>query len=512
MRTFHRLSALACLFVCLFVSITLSAPVRASVPASGERARVVPVQTACVAGDVPKQSLPYEKIAQDFAKGHGLDATQPESIGYEDALAKAFVQLKLGAFDVRFPRASLEKHSEDLRDSARALIVAQEKWLDWLAPAGGDQKSLRDDLKILANWVKGWKVQSLVRAKDQTEPDMARLLNAPDPIAQASQRLYDALGRGAALGPVREQASPVRLVIAPTRKDFAEFIYFVGWIVPDNRGLFWLDNVPDWTQCYVGSDQVIALEYAAANRKSEDYTLGTPMDEVLEQQVVQLAMNSLFGMLYGEKLPGPFIGGLSMNLVIDAYGAVRTRIDGDTRSKVTAKREVFVAGGASEGGFLGKNSAETKWRENGGKDHFLVALRNAQEEGAKLCKDSKTKHACFSIRSDSEVEKWAAVAPFLGEASASAKAPPKEFAGDFAEFYRAYKSAFMFWLQTKAMPSEKAARERFAVLLKKLADPNLTGDFEEVFKEVYEGAPLSSPEVDKESLEGRFLNWLSRQK
>jgi hypothetical protein len=461
---------------CLLALAAILGSARAA-PAGGARAV-----------DDPKGALPYEQIAKNYATAIGLGSPEPTAIKYEDVLGKAFVQIKLGAFDLRFPRADIDKRADELKASAMALLVAQEKWLDWLAPAGGDQKQLRDDLKILVNWVKAWKGPNFTKAKEGTEIDLAKVINAPETTQTASQRLFDALARGAALGPAREQAQPVRLIVAPTRKEFAEFIYFFGWITPDQRGLFWLDNAPDWTSAYLLNDQLIALEYAAANRQPTDYSLGTKMDEVMPQQVVQLAMNALFSAYYGERVTAPFIGGLSMNLVIDAYGEVRTRIDGDT------------------------NSAETKWRENGGRDHFLNTLKAAQEEGAKVAKDEKNKPACFSIRSDDGGQKWAAVAPFLGSASADTKPPPKEFVGDFAEFYRAYKSAFIFWLQTKSQGGEKASREKFAVLLRKLADPNMTGDFEAVFKEVYDGAPLSGPGADKDTLEGKFLIWLSRQR
>ena len=101
---------------------------------------------------------------------------------------------------------------------------------------------------------------------------------------------------------------------------------------------------------------------------------------------------------------------------------------------------------------------------------------------------------------------------FLGSAAANTQAPPETFQGEFAELIRAYKSSFIYWLQTKSKGGEKASREKFAALLKKLADPNLQSDFEAVFKDVYDGAPLSAPDADKTSLEGQFLIWLSKQK
>jgi hypothetical protein len=201
-----------------------------------------------------------------------------------------------------------------------------------------------------------------------------------------------------------------------------------------------------------------------------------------------------------------------MNLVIDVYGVVNTRVDGDTRSKFTAARDIFVPGGQSEGGQLAKHSAETRWRENQGRDHFLPMLKRAQDEAAPLAKNEKNKLACFAVRADSGGGAHLVRAPFLGAVAADSKPPPDAYKPDWAEFLRAYKSAFIHWLQTAAAGNEKASGERFALLLRKLADPNLASGFEAVFQEVYEGAPLSQAEAGKDCLEGRFLAWLSRQK
>lgn len=453
--------------------------------------------------------LPYEKIAKDFAKAHGLADAAPDTIEYEAVLAKSFVKLELGAFDVRFPRSALATHSDEFKTCGQALVKSQEEFIEWLAPTSVD-KTLRDDFKTLTAWVKSWKPLAIANGKSGEETDMYKLLAASEAQITASKHVFDALAKGQALGPAREKPLQPRLILLPTRKLFSEFVYFTGWIKPDERGIFWLESVPDWTQCYVAEDQVIALEYGIASRPPHDYTSGTPMDEILLQQVSQLGMNSLFSAHYKERVPGAFIAGLSMNLVIDAYGSVQTRVDGDTRSKVTQKRDVFIAGGNSQGGFLAKNSAQTKWRENGGKDHFIPTLRGAQDDGAKIAKDAKNKMAVFAIRSDDGGDKWPAVAPFF-DAAAVAPNPEAKFQGDFAEFLRAYKSAFIFWLQTKSQVTEKPSREKFAMLLKKLADPNLEADFEAVFKEVYDGAALSAPDTDKESLEGKFLVWLSKQ-
>src|SRR5439155_20313639 len=66
--------------------------------------------------------LPYEKIAKDYATSLGLDTSKPEEISFEDVLAKHFVPLHLGLFDVRFPAVDLEKRAEDFRGCAGAVL------------------------------------------------------------------------------------------------------------------------------------------------------------------------------------------------------------------------------------------------------------------------------------------------------------------------------------------------------------------------------------------------------
>jgi hypothetical protein len=243
----------------------------------------------------------------------------------------------------------------------------------------------------------------------------------------------------------------------------------------------------------------------------EDYSSGEALNKrdpkVMEQQLVQLSVFRVFDAFYGEKVPAALSTGMAMNLVIDQFGEVNTRVDGDLRGRTAGKREVFVAGGASTGGFLGKNSAETRWREDHGKDRFVRVLRLTQKEGGGLDKEAKNKAAVFAIRSDKGGDHHPAKAPFFG--AAPAPAPPEAFHGDFAEMQRGYRCAFTFWLQNKAAGADKVSREKFAQLLEKLADPAL--EFEAAFAAVYDGAALSDAEAGKDSLEGKFLLWLAKQ-
>ena len=78
----------------------------------------------------------------------------------------------------------------------------------------------------------------------------------------------------------------------------------------------------------------------------------------------------------------------------------------------------------------------------------------------------------------------------------------------FSEALRAYKSAFLYYLQTQAAGAGAKSREKFAQLLCKFADPKGSGEFEALFTQIYEGVALSDAECSKNSLEGRFLAWL----
>ncbi len=458
--------------------------------------------------------LDYEKIAKEFAGRLGLDTEKPQGIQLDAVYEKYYVHASLGAFHVEWPISELPSHAKEFKECCEALVKCQETWLDWVQIKASDQKAIRADLRNVLKWVQGWSVPTLARGKGGA--DVVTLAPQQPTTVQAYARFNDALQRLTPIGPGRELPEQVQLVFAPTRQDFAEFVYFSGWIMPDLRSALWIDSVPDWTQCFVQDAQVIGLQYAINGRPAQDYTSGSWMNErdpdVMQQQITQLSMNALFINHYKDRVPGAFISGLSMNMVVDTYGVVNTRVDGDTRSKQTQKREVFIPGGASSGGFLAKTSAETRWRENAGADHFLPTLRLAQNEGGDEAKGDKNKPACFSVRNDAGGAKYVVRAPFLGSAAAETKPPPAEFNGDWAEFLRAYKSGFIYWLQTAAVGNEKVSKERFATMLRKLADPNLTTDFEAVFQEVYEGAPLSNPDVDKNCLEGQFLRWLPKSR
>jgi hypothetical protein len=458
----------------------------------------------------------FARATQVFLSERGAEATTPDLDGFEAAVKDHFVWVQLGLFEVRFPLSGLAEHPERLRESAAALVKSELQLLEWVGPLGLEQKALHDDLVAIDRWIKGWKDAALKKVAGKPAPDLAEALAAPEAVRAALDRAKDAMIRGDVLGVPRE-GGPIRTYLMPTRKDFVEFVAFSGWTRGEQRGNFWMESAVGWAMCFVDDAQIVALEYAVVGAPPSEYAQGSAMNEDdptrMQQQVVQLAMNSLFDVYCGGRVPPAFVQGLSMNLVIDLYGQIDTRVDGDVHSRETQKREVFIPGGDPDGGMLPKNSAESRWRERKGADHFLKILRLAQKEGRDLAEKTDTEAAVFGVRDDhgSGGQIQAVRAPFLGGAAASSGAIPESFAGDFDELLRAYKSAFIFWLQSEAGGGTKTSKEKFASLLKRLADPAQEGDFETAFSAIYDGAPLSDAQASTASLEGKFLAWLQKQ-
>jgi hypothetical protein len=461
-------------------------------------------------------SFDFEKAARLFLTARGSEATAADAIDFEGIIDEHFLWLQLGLFDVRFPSTGMAEHSEQLRECAAALVQAQVKLLDWLQPLGSDQKALRADLGVLAQWIKGWKAPDLQKIQGRPAPDFFAATAASEAVRAASKRTSEAMIGGAAVGLPREDGEDIRLYLMPTRKDFVEFVALTGWIRVEQQESFWVDGAIDWAMCFLDHDQIIPLEYAVARKSPGEYEQGSPMNEksptCMQEQVVQLALNSLFDTYSAGRVPAAFVQGLSMNLVIDVFGEIDTRVDGDVRSRATQKREAFVPGGDPDGGWLPKNSADSRWRDTKGADHFVRAMRLAQKEGKELAEKDENEAAVFGLRSDDGSKIQPVHAPFLGQGASSEDAVPEAFVGDFAEMLRAYKSTFIHWLQTEGGKSAKASKERFARLFQKLAAPGEGTEFETAFAEIYEEAPLSDATASTASLEGRFLVWLQKQK
>jgi hypothetical protein len=85
---------------------------------------------------------------------------------------------------------------------------------------------------------------------------------------------------------------------------------------------------------------------------------------------------------------------------------------------------------------------------------------------------------------------------------------PAEFLDDYLELHRAYRAAFVHWLQGNGMKSKPASAEQFAVLMRRLAEQAKDVDFDGLCRELY-GVALSAKDPGTDTLERRFLAWVA---
>jgi hypothetical protein len=426
------------------------------------------------------------------------------------------VRVPAGAFELEFPAAGFgdAEGVERLQRVTLALLDAQRRWVDWVEPTGEAAGELRAALDALREQADEWDGRQLARLAGESG-DLLELLGGGEELRAAVELTREELPR-LVPGAARSSRLPVRMLLLPDRELFVQFLCYAGWSRPELRGSFWVEGIETWTNSFIDDLQVYAMEYAApGGRWDEGMSMSHASETGLEEQMVQLAMGDLLERLYGGALPASFVGGVSTNLVIDLYGEVDTRVDGDLGGRTTSARETFVPGGQSYGGVLPKNRADSSWREHQGAGYFVGVLRASQKKGRKARRldgtQSPNRDGTFVLEPVGGRERYAVGAPILGPAAGERSAPPSAFQGEYQEFLRAYRSAFLYWLQTEAAGKEDASRAAFAALLGELAGAASSDAMDAAFTRIYE-APLSNEEADKDCLEGQFLRWLSKQR
>ncbi len=462
--------------------------------------------------------IPHQRLVDEVLVRSGRAEASADTFSTEEFLTEGYVRIRLGLFEVLMDRVSVRElqDADNFVKVCVSLLTLQECWLDWVEPSvdADALKSLRKDFKELKRWlgkVRGSQISKLAKGLEdwgvEEESDLYVGLRTRASLRAVAERLAESMGRGAFMGLARED-SPESIILAPRRRPFVEWVALAGWVYPELRGGFWHDGIADWTQFYMDRYKVMALEFAAPGAGVANWTAGMAMnsrvDTGMEQQLTQLACNSLVDSYYGERIPESLAGALSVNLVIDVFGECRTRVDGDLRTRRTEAYERFVPGGRSEGGWLPAISADSWWRteSNYGADRFSGPLNMAQKNGYK---DSRDRIRAFRLRNDADSAKFVVKAPFLGLAAAEMPVPPSSYVGDYKELLRSYRTAFVNWLHHER---GNRAEETFAALLVELAQT--PQDLEEVLAETY-GLPLSTEELTSKDLEGQFLHWILKQ-
>ncbi|MDF1800217.1 MAG: hypothetical protein P1V81_13640 [Planctomycetota bacterium] len=467
---------------------------------------------------VAEDGIDFERHANGFALDHNLVGVDEWDIDFRAILEKGYAHVSLGLFEVYYPIPDLQdsKKAATFRGLCLHVLDMQQLWLDMLKPETGKLKQVESDLKLMRKWVAGWSISKLGKLDPKGEHDLLLAFKDTKRYGEASDRLQASFLRGESLGMAREEAQPAPLVLCPTRKEFVRLVCYAGLVFEEERDNYWADDLHTWIEGRIMDLRVIALEYADTERAASDIYGGSPMnvrrEDELEQHVIQRAFLSLLQNYYGDRMDPALAVGLAINVDIDLFGKDHARLEGDPRGNSTPPREVFVPGGNPDGGFLPPLNADSHWREFEGEERYLTKLSQSQNHGNRSDQDTQEKLESFQLIDDAESNQRVIRAPFLGSPAASAPMPPADFIGDYMEFFRAYRTGFAQFLRVEAGSSAKDSAKRFATLMTTLANDEASRTLEEIVPEVYDGKTLSSEELGKSDLEGRFLRWLKDRK
>ncbi len=478
---------------------------------------LAPLTLAALAA-LPLQASPvdHEAIAKEYVSERcGLDPAASPT--WEQIVDARLDRVELGLVDVYYPRevAATEKGFEHLRASTEALLGAQVELFQWVQP---DKKARSEKcveaieaLETMRKWAKVWRQRDVPKADEAKTRELVTASEPHEDVLAAQKLLRD---YATAWGPyeiVREGSPVMKLVLAPTREEFVGLAFARG-LVTEDRSFLWVDGLMSWSECWFDGARVLALQYAATSDvRKKDWRQGTEMGSRnpngLAEQVAQIGLVAMLEGALGERTAAGFRTGVANNVVIAIYEEVDTRTDGDVQERSKTAYGGFVNGGKSSGGTLPAADAGSRWRVEQGKDHFIQVLHDAQQVGYRAGKRGDPKHVSFELQNENESERHVVRAPFLGNDEQTP--PPEAFLSDYAEFLRAYRSGFLYWLRHHAA-GKKVSPAKFAELLVALATPD-ERSLDDVAGALYEGAVFSDAELEEGSLEGRFLLWLVKQ-
>lgn len=471
--------------------------------------------------------VPFEELASAFREEH---CKKNAPCTFEDVVGREYATLTLGAFRLEYPRVFLREktHAQNLHDALGALTRMHATWIDWFGLPDDATAAARKDLELLGGWLDDVKPSQMVAAAKGDERDLFAAWKATPEVRDASERLraYVLSTEHVALAP--SETDGLRMVFAPTRLDFLRLLGFTGSESEAARKLNWVDGTDQWMQFWLGRNTVVvALEYAPWGGFDPSFKGSQPMEKigetVLAQHVVQQATLAMLETGQPYATEGHFDQAIALNMMIATCGEAATIENSGavgTTGAQTAPYERFVPGGNSEGGVLPAQEAdsldqviENHWRKGRGKDYFRASLRNGQKDGAKEVKDkSKDQLAHFLLRGGQSGSKHLVHAPFFGPHAKDQEYPPGPFIIDYAEFFRAYKTAFAHWLQNWGDPtSPEASRTKFRELMADLGKRTTDVPADEFIAKHY-GLPLSGKDGSSDSLEWRFLKWIGDAK
>jgi hypothetical protein len=401
---------------------------------------------------------------------------------FADLLTRHYGRMVLLGFDLRYPKTMLAKPDDVARLAAIAdvLLDLQDRTAEWTTADPATLKSEHADVLKLRKYVAAW------RSKPTTT----------EPPAMAPR------------------ARPCLLVLAPDRKNFVGMVGLLGLWEEFYRDTWWFDATAQFSDLRLQNEddaQLIALEYAAPDQHG-NVTLGFDMNTRektgLLQHVAQRAAMSWCWRWLGDDTDLSFQLGLATALVVDILGMNNARSGGSGKAHSTEGQGGFIPGAPGQGGGMPVQNADSTWRLTEGQDYFARVLRQAQKAGRHEAKDSRDKYGHFLLHDQKDQHRYLVDAPFLGKVALDREIVPAAFLDDYLEFHRAYRAAFVHWLQQNGAKSKTASADRFTMLMHRLMARKQGVILDALCLELY-GIPLSSRDAAVDTLERRFLTWIA---
>jgi hypothetical protein len=465
-------------------------------------------------------ALPYADLAQSFLESKGKADASRRDTSIDKIIEDGFLEASVGVFQVWAPIDELadRETAKNFRDLCTALCNAQIGWVEWLGEGATNGDELLENFTTYRDWIETWEPSSITAAGEKAQRDVRDIFDFSEKVQASDEFTKEWMRHKRVLSDGTVQPRAIKLVLMPSRKGFVEFIAYGGHQFPKDKSNFWRPDMQNWTHFTLNDYMIMALEYASPKSGPGEYEpaydMNTKSETGMQEQIVQMGLNQMLDHQHGDALPSSLASGLAINLVTQMYDHCTSRIDGDIRGKVTAKRSQFVRGGLSHGGILPPNSAESRWRANYGSKFYAPILKRVQSSGYKEAKSKKIKlpkYNSFLLESDGGVGTHLTHAPLLGPSGGPTEKVDDSVYGDYLEFTRAYRCAFLHWLQHYGLKKEKDSKAAFGVFLSKLSGGLEGPNIADIAEEIY-GAPLSDGEASKKTLEGRFLKWISKHK
>ncbi len=458
-------------------------------------------------------TLPFAEFSENFLEQFGLSDFAGPNPPLEVVLEHGFARFPLGAFDLHFPAKDLKerKRADLFQELSLAILDLQMEWMEWSGPDKDFEKNAASDTR---KWIAKWNSGSLALAVSNGGGNLAETLSPDEETRAALQSFNKQFRTGAYLGLQNDPGKGIPLVLAPTRTDFLGFASYLGTLSPASRQIFWVDTLPVWTYCRLNRDlYALALEYATPNWK-EDFRTGMSMNSRektgVQQHVLQHCMDLLSWFYFKDFLDPALEAGIGIDMVVEVLGQNNARAGGSGASSATAAISKFVPGGNPSGGTLPRINADSRWRQDKGKDHFKGTLKTGQLEGYKLARGQRLPEpkSYFALSTKETSDQFPVGLPFFGEVQD--KKIPDTYLSDYREFFRAYKAGFVHWLRIKSK-GKKDSPKRFRELVQACAQAVASGkgDFAEIVEQVY-GTPLTGVDSKSKALEWEYVQWIRR--